>query len=157
MPPYSASDPVQSEPRPRFHLAVPVDDLAAACDFYGGVLGCPRGREADTWVDWDLFGHQVVTHLVSAAEPHVAGRNPVDGDDVPVPHFGVLLDVAHFHDLARRLEDRGVRFAIEPHVRFAGQPGEQWTMFFCDPAGNALEFKAFADDSEVFRRPGTES
>ncbi len=151
----TASDHRLSEPRPRFHLAVPVDDLTAACDFYGGVLGCPRGREAGTWVDWDLYGHQVVTHLVSSSVGHVVGRNPVDGDEVPVPHFGVLLDVAHFHELAGRLEDQGVRFAIEPHVRFAGQPGEQWTMFFHDPAGNALEFKAFADDAEVFRRPAT--
>lgn len=137
---------------PRFHLAVPVDDLAAARAFYGGLLGCPQGREADTWVDWDLYGHQLVTHLVPRGAGGVAGRNPVDGDDVPVPHFGVLLTVEDFHHLARRLGDAGVAFVIEPHLRFPGGPGEQWTMFFLDPAGNALEFKAFADDGAVFRR-----
>lgn len=139
-------------PRPRFHVAIPVDDLGAARRFYGGVLGCPQGREAETWVDWDLHGHQVVTHLVPAGGGRVAGSNAVDGDSVPVPHFGLLLDVDEFHRLAARLEGSGVRFAIAPHVRFAGQPGEQWTMFCFDPAGNALEFKAFADDSDVFRR-----
>jgi extradiol dioxygenase family protein len=136
----------------RFHLAVPVDDLAAARRFYGEVLGCPQGREADLWVDWDLYGHQVVTHLVEAAGDHVAGRNPVDGHDVPVPHFGVLLSIEDFHRLSARLLDAGVEFVIEPHLRFAGQVGEQWTMFLLDPAGNALEFKAFADDADVFRR-----
>lgn len=137
---------------PRFHLAVPVDDLDTARAFYGDLLGCPQGREADTWVDWDLYGHQLVTHLVPWAAARVAGRNPVDGHDVPVPHFGVLLGVEDFHLLAARLRDAGVRFVIEPHLRFAGLPGEQWTMFFLDPAGNALEFKAFADDAGVFRR-----
>ncbi|MST31993.1 glyoxalase [Acidimicrobiaceae bacterium USS-CC1] len=137
---------------PRFHLAVPVDDLDAARAFYGDLLGCPQGREADTWVDWDLYGHQLVTHLVPRAADRVAGRNPVDGHDVPVPHFGVLLGVEDFHLLAGRLRDAGVRFVIEPHLRFAGLPGEQWTMFFLDPAGNALEFKAFTDDAAVFRR-----
>ncbi len=141
-----------STPRPRFHLAVPVDDLVTARRFYGEVLGCPQGRQSDTWVDWDLYGHQVVTHLVHGAGARVAGSNPVDGDDVPVPHFGVLLDVEHFHELAARLGRAGVAFAIEPHLRFAGEPGEQWTMFCYDPAGNALEFKAFADDAAVFRR-----
>ena len=138
-------------PRPRFHLAVPVDDLDAARRFYGQVLGCPQGREAATWVDWDLFGHQVVTHLVERGD-RVAGRNPVDGDDVPVPHFGLILGIPQFHDLADRLSEAGVEFAIDPHLRFAGMPGEQWTMFCFDPAGNALEFKAFADDADVFRR-----
>lgn len=137
---------------PRFHLAVPVDDLDTARAFYGDLLGCPQGREADTWVDWDLYGHQLVTHLVPRAADRVAGRNPVDGHDVPVPHFGVLLGVEDFHLLSARLRDGGVRFVIEPHLRFAGLPGEQWTMFFLDPAGNALEFKAFADDAAVFRR-----
>lgn len=137
---------------PRFHLAVPVDDLDTARAFYGDLLGCPQGREADTWVDWDLYGHQLVTHLVPRAADRVAGRNPVDGHDVPVPHFGVLLGVEDFHLLAARLRDAGVRFVIEPHLRFAGLPGEQWTMFLLDPAGNALEFKAFADDAAVFRR-----
>ena len=136
--------------RPRFHLAVPVDDLAAARAFYGEVLGCPRGRESDAWVDWDLAGHQVVTHLAPARGD--AGSNPVDGHGVPVPHFGLILDVPAFHALADRLRAAGVAFVIEPYVRFAGEPGEQWTMFVRDPAGNALEFKAFADDAAVFAR-----
>jgi extradiol dioxygenase family protein len=135
---------------PRFHLAIPVDDLVAARRFYGGVLGCPQGREAESWVDWDLYGHQLVTHLASGGGDTAA--NPVDGQDVPVPHFGVLLDVDSFHRLADRLRDAGVEFVIEPYLRFAGRPGEQWTMFFRDPAGNALEFKAFADDAAVFSR-----
>ena len=134
--------------RPRFHLAVPVDDLAAARRFYGGTLGCPQGREAETWVDWDLYGHQLVTHLADGAGDSAA--NPVDGHDVPVPHFGVLLDVDSFHELAERVRAAGVKFAIEPYLRFEGLRGEQWTMFFRDPAGNALEFKAFADDAAVF-------
>lgn len=128
-----------------------MDDLGAARRFYGEVLGCEQGREADTWVDWDLYGHQFVTHLVSGAAG-VAGRNPVDGHDVPVPHFGVLLEVDEFHRLAKRLGDSGVEFTIAPYLRFAGRPGEQWTMFLYDPAGNAIEFKAFADDADVFRR-----
>lgn len=137
--------------RPRFHLAVPVDDLGAACTFYGAVLGCPRGREAATWVDWDLYGHQVVTHVVDGG-PLTARCNPVDDHDVPVPHFGVLLEPSDFHALAERLRGAGTSFVIEPYLRFAGQPGEQWTMFLLDPAGNALEFKAFADDAQVFAR-----
>jgi len=135
--------------RPRFHLAVAVDDLDAARHFYGDVLGCPQGREAESWIDWDLYGHQVVTHLGATRPAH---HNPVDGHDVPVPHFGVLLDVAAFHALADRLRAAAVPMAIEPYLRFAGQPGEQWTMFVLDPAGNALEFKAFADDAQVFAR-----
>ncbi|HEY0169382.1 MAG TPA: VOC family protein [Jatrophihabitans sp.] len=133
---------------PRFHLAVPVDDLAAARRFYGEVLGLAQGRSADTWVDWNLHGHQFVTHLV----PHRAERvhNPVDGHDVPVPHFGLLLQVAQFQELADRLRAAGAEFVIEPYLRFEGQAGEQWTMFLLDPAGNALEFKAFADDAQVF-------
>lgn len=103
-------------------------------------------------MDWDLYGHQLVTHLVPRRVDRVVGRNPVDGREVPVPHFGVLLDVVAFHTLAARLNDAGVEFVIPPHLRFAGQPGEQWTMFCYDPAGNALEFKAFVDDSDVFRR-----
>lgn len=135
----------------RFHLAIPVDDLAAARHFYGEVLGCPQGREDDTWVDWNLYGHQLVTHLV-ASGGGVVTRNPVDDHDVPVPHFGVLLDVAEFHALADRLSHADVRFVIEPYLRFEGLAGEQWTMFLLDPAGNALEFKAFADDAQVFAR-----
>jgi hypothetical protein len=108
------------------------------------------GRSDDAWVDWDLFGHQVVTHLV----PRIAAvaTNPVDGHDVPVPHFGVILEVPDFHELANRLKEAGMSFVIEPYVRFAGEVGEQWTMFFLDPAGNPMEFKAFADDSQVFAR-----
>ena len=135
---------------PRFHLAIPVDDLDAARNFYGGVLQCPQGREAETWVDWDLYGHQLVTHL--AADAGDAAANPVDGHDVPVPHFGVLLDVDSFHRLEDRLRGAGFEFVIEPYLRFEGRPGEQWTMFLRDPAGNALEFKAFADDAAVFAR-----
>jgi extradiol dioxygenase family protein len=139
---------VLDSPVPRFHLAIPVDDLAAARRFYGEVLGLAQGRSADTWVDWNLQGHQVVTHLA----PERAGRihNPVDGHDVPVPHFGLILSVPAFHELAGRLRDAGLEFVIEPYVRFEGETGEQWTMFLFDPAGNALEFKAFADDSQVF-------
>jgi uncharacterized protein len=135
---------------PRFHLAIPVDDLVEARRFYGDVLGCPQGRSADTWVDWNLYGHQLVTHLAAGAGD--AGTNPVDGQNVPVPHFGVLLDVDTFRSLADRVRDAGVTFVIEPGLRFRGQPGEQWTMFFRDPSGNALEFKAFADDAAVFAR-----
>lgn len=135
-------------PIPRFHLAMPVDDLAAARSFYGGVLGLPQGRSADTWIDWNLFGHQFVTHL--AAERQARIHNPVDGHDVPVPHFGVILSIPDFQRLAERLRAAGTEFVIEPYVRFQGEAGEQWTMFFLDPAGNALEFKAFADDSQVF-------
>lgn len=133
---------------PRFHLAVPVDDLAAARHFYGEVLGLAQGRSADTWVDWNLHGHQFVTHLAPGRAERV--HNPVDGHDVPVPHFGLLLQVAQFQELADRLRTAGVDFVIEPYLRFEGQPGEQWTMFLLDPAGNALEFKAFADDAQVF-------
>lgn len=135
---------------PRFHLAVPVDDLAAAERFYGGVLGCPTGRRSDRWIDWDLHGHQLVTHVVDG-HPGAGASNPVDGHDVPVPHFGLLLDVAGFHAMAERIRSAGVAFVIEPYLRFEGQPGEQWTMFFRDPAGNAIEVKAFADDADVFR------
>ena len=138
--------------RPRFHLAIPVDDLGAAARFYGDVLGCPRGRESDVWIDWNLEGHQVVTHLDSTGRGRVVVRNPVDKHDVPVPHFGLILDIDRFHTLAEKLRAARWTFEIEPHVRFKGEPGEQWTMFVLDPAGNALEFKAFADDEFVFRR-----
>jgi hypothetical protein len=135
-------------PLPRFHLAVPVDDLDAAAVFYGDVLGCARGRSSGSWIDWNLRGHQFVTHLAPGGRPQAS--NPVDGHDVPVPHFGLILAVPDFHDLAERFRDAVVDFVIEPYLRFAGQPGEQWTMFLRDPAGNALEFKAFADDAQVF-------
>jgi extradiol dioxygenase family protein len=134
--------------RPRFHLAMPVDDLDAARAFYGGTLGCAQGRSDTTWVDWDFRGHQIVTHLASTAAERI--HNLVDGHDVPVPHFGLILTIDDFHDLADRLREAGTRFVIEPYVRFAGETGEQWTMFFYDPAGNALEFKAFADEGQIF-------
>jgi extradiol dioxygenase family protein len=130
---------------------MPVHDLAAARAFYGGILGCPEGRSADTWVDFDLYGHQFVAHLDASARPPTSS-NPVDGHDVPVPHFGVLLTPEEWNDLAVRLRAAEVTFVIEPHTRFAGQVGEQSTMFLLDPSGNALEFKAFADDSQVFAR-----
>ncbi|WP_374945246.1 VOC family protein [Sphingomonas sp.] len=135
-------------PRP-FHLAFPVHDLAAARAFYGGVLGCPEGRSSVQWIDFDLFGHQIVAHLSGQARG-ADHSNPVDGHDVPVPHFGVVLEMADWRALAERVEAAGVAFGIAPHVRFVGQPGEQATMFFCDPSGNALEFKAFADDRQIF-------
>jgi hypothetical protein len=141
---------VLDSPIPRFHLAMPVDDLDAARRFYGDVLGLAQGRSADTWVDWNLYGHQLVTHLGAGAGDRVS--NPVDDHDVPVPHFGVLLEVDDFHALAERVRSAGVAFVIEPYLRFEGLPGEQWTMFFRDPSGNALEFKAFADDDAVFAR-----
>ncbi|MGF1427231.1 VOC family protein [Kitasatospora sp. LaBMicrA B282] len=137
-----------SSPLPRFHLALPVDDLAAARRFYGEVLGLAQGRTADTWVDWNLHGHQLVTHLAPGGGSQ--GHNPVDGHQVPVPHFGLLLTVADFHHLADRLTAAGTTFVLEPQLRFEGEVGEQWTMFLLDPAGNALEFKAFADDAQVF-------
>lgn len=135
---------------------MPVDDLAAAAHFYGNVLACTRGRSADRWIDWNLRGHQFVTHLVDRPETAAAAadHNPVDGHDVPVPHFGLILTVAEFQELAGQLTAAGTRFVIEPYVRFAGQPGEQWTMFLTDPAGNALEFKAFADESRIFAVDG---
>ena len=134
-----------------FHLAFPVDDLAAARSFYGGLMGCSEGRSSDEWIDFDFFGHQIVAHLgpPNAAREH---HNPVDGHEVPVPHFGVVLDWDDFQSLAQRLRDRGMKFVIEPYIRFAGQVGEQATMFFYDPAGNALEFKSFRDRSQLFAR-----
>jgi mannitol-1-/sugar-/sorbitol-6-/2-deoxyglucose-6-phosphatase len=146
-----AGRPVPSLARPRFHLALPVDDLDAARRFYGEVLGCDEGRSSDRWVDFSLWGHQVVTHLESGSLGG-AGTNPVDGEDVPARHFGVVLTVAAWRGLTRRLEQAGVPFLIRPQVRFAGQPGEQHTCFVGDPAGNVLEFKAFADDRAVFAR-----
>ncbi|MEU0877089.1 VOC family protein [Lentzea sp. NPDC005914] len=137
---------------PRFHLAMPVDDLDAARRFYGETLGLEQGRSSDTWIDWNLHGHQFVTHLAPQESAQKADRvhNPVDGHDVPVPHFGLVLTVGEFEKLAGKLQEAGTKFVIEPYVRFKGEPGEQWTMFLLDPAGNALEFKAFADDSQVF-------
>jgi extradiol dioxygenase family protein len=135
---------------PPFHLAIQVHDIEVARRFYGEVLGFDRGRSDTQWTDWNFGGHQVVTHEVAGASPHVAGTNPVDGHQVPVPHFGLVLDVAGFQRLADRLRAAGIEFVIEPYVRFEGEPGEQWTMFFLDPSGNAMEFKAFADLGMLF-------
>lgn len=132
-----------------FHLAFPVHDLAAARAFYGDALGCREGRSSDQWIDFDLYGHQIVAHLSATARPAEA-TNPVDGHDVPVPHFGVVLTMPDWETLAKRVADAGIAFGIEPQIRFKGQVGEQATMFFRDPSGNALEFKAFADDSMLF-------
>ena len=137
-----------------FHIAFAVDDLEAARQFYGTVLGCPEGRSSDAWIDFNFFGHQIVAHRVEShrgAGPR-AGDSPVDGHDVPVPHFGVVLPPAEWRALANRVQNAGVRFVIEPHTRFAGQPGEQSTMFFLDPTGNALEFKSFSDMGQLFSK-----
>lgn len=133
-----------------FHLAFPVHDLDAARTFYGEVLGCREGRSADRWIDFDLYGHQIVAHLSDEARPGPAACNPVDGHDVPVPHFGVVLTMEHWRELAQRVDEAGIPFGIPPTIRFRGEPGEQATMFFNDPSGNALEFKAFADDGQLF-------
>jgi extradiol dioxygenase family protein len=132
-----------------FHLAFPVHDLEAARRFYGGILGCGEGRSSDHWIDFDLYGHQIVAHLSPDAKA-VAVTNPVDGHDVPVPHFGVVLTMPQWEALAERVTAAGIAFGIAPYVRFKGQPGEQATMFFLDPSSNALEFKAFADDAMLF-------
>jgi len=136
-------------PLPPFHLAIPVHDLAQARAFYGGLLGCPEGRSTASWVDFDLRGHQLVAHLDPRArpEPH---HNPVDGHDVPVPHFGLVLDWPDWEALAARLTEAGTSFVIEPGVRFAGEVGEQATFFLFDPSGNALEFKAMREPSALF-------
>ncbi|KQN25055.1 glyoxalase [Sphingomonas sp. Leaf33] len=132
-----------------FHLAFPVHDLTAAREFYGKTMGCTEGRSSEQWIDFDFYGHQIVAHLDPAARP-VAVANEVDGHHVPVPHFGIVLTMADWQALADRLRAAGTVFGIEPHIRFQGQPGEQATMFFRDSSGNALEFKAFADDSQLF-------
>ena len=136
-----------------FHLAIPVTDLAAAEHFYVEVLGCATGRRSDQWIGLDLFGHQLVCHKVAeSGSAELEGTNPVDGHDVPVPHFGVILDMPTWTDLRDRLLGRGVQFVIDPYIRFAGEVGEQATMFLLDPSGNALEFKGFADiEGELFR------
>jgi extradiol dioxygenase family protein len=136
---------------PLFHLAFPVDDLAAARAFYGGLLGCPEGRSSNRWIDFDLRGHQIVAHLAPEAV-RARASNAVDGEDVPVPHFGLVLAMDDWRALADRLEAAGTEFVIPPTVRFAGQAGEQATMFFLDPAGNALEFKAMADPANLFAK-----
>ncbi len=136
---------------PPFHLAFPVDDLSAARRFYGEMLGCSEGRSADDCIDFNLYGHQIVAHLAPDA---ARGRltNPVDGEDVPVPHFGIVLPIHEWEALAQRLQDADVEFVIPPTIRFKDQPGEQATMFFRDPSGNALEFKAMADPAKLFAR-----
>jgi extradiol dioxygenase family protein len=136
---------------PRFHLAFPVRDLAEARAFYGELLGCPEGRSSADWVDFDFHGHQIVAH-VSPSEVGHRATSAVDGHDVPVRHFGLLMDLPAWEALAERLKAAGTKFVIEPHIRFPGEPGEQATMFLLDPSGNALEFKAFADDAMVFAR-----
>jgi extradiol dioxygenase family protein len=136
---------------PPFHLAFPVDDLAAARRFYGGLLGCSEGRSNEKWVDFDLHGHQIVAHLAPEAV-RARATNPVDGDAVPVPHFGLVLPMNEWRALAERLEGAGIEFVIPPAVRFEGQAGEQATMFLLDPAGNALEFKAMANPSNLFAK-----
>jgi len=133
-----------------FHIAFCVDDLQKARDFYGKTLGCEEGRSAETWIDFNLFGHQIVAHYKARqTETH---HNEVDGDNVPVPHFGVVLAMADWEKLAARLKEAKVQFVIEPHIRFKGEAGEQATMFFLDPAKNALEFKAFADFRQIFAK-----
>ncbi len=139
------------ETTPLFHLAFPVHDIAMARSFYGDLLGCPEGRSSEHWVDFNFFGHQVVAHL-APDEARASASNAVDGDDVPVRHFGVILSMGQWEALADKLKAAGTRFIIEPHIRFKGLPGEQATMFFLDPSGNALEFKAFGDMAQVFAK-----
>ena len=136
---------------PLFHLAFPVRDLAEARGFYGDLLGCPEGRSSNEWIDFNFYGHQVVAHL-APDECGNASTNEVDGDSVPVRHFGAILPMTDWETLADKLRAAGTRFVIEPHVRFKGQVGEQATMFFMDPSGNALEFKAFGDIGQVFAK-----
>ena len=136
---------------PPFHLAFPVEDLAAARGFYGELLGCAEGRSAKEWVDFDLHGHQIVAHL-APEQVRRRSTNPVDGEDVPVPHFGLVLPMAEWKALAERLRRANVEFVIAPTIRFEGQPGEQATMFLLDPSGNALEFKAMANPANLFAK-----
>jgi uncharacterized protein len=137
--------------QPPFHLAFPVDDLAKARAFYGGLLGCPEGRSSEDWVDFNFYGHQIVAHLAPGEVGH-RSTSAVDGDNVPVRHFGAVLSMTDWQALADRLTGAGTKFVIEPHIRFQGQVGEQATMFFLDPCGNALEFKAFRDISRLFAK-----
>ncbi len=133
-----------------FHLAFPVHDIAIARAFWGGVMGCPEGRSAESWVDFDFYGHQIVAHCVPGCDSRDEASNPVDGHGVPMPHFGIVLSMGEWQELADRLTAAGTKFVIEPYIRFKGQPGEQATMFFRDPSGNAIEMKAFADRSKLF-------
>jgi uncharacterized protein len=139
---------------PRFHLALPVDDLEAADHFYGELLGCPRGRASSRWIDYDFWGHQLVAHLVPAEAMPAVSRNPVDGEDVPAAHFGVILPWVELEALIARLRQRDIPFVIEPTIRFAGRRGEQQTCFIRDPAGNHLEFKAFRNIEMLFATDG---
>ncbi|HEX8758129.1 MAG TPA: VOC family protein [Steroidobacteraceae bacterium] len=134
-----------------FHVAFPVHDLRAARDFYGETLGCPEGRSSEEWVDFNFYGHQIVAHL-APDETRQVQRNTVDSHGVPVRHFGIVLPMAEWEALSARLRAKGVRFIVEPYIRFQGQPGEQATMFFLDPSGNALEVKAFSDITRLFAR-----
>ena len=142
---------MDSTPQPLFHLAFPVHDLQAARRFYGGVLGCPEGRSSDAWIDFDFYGHQIVAHLAPEETGHRA-TSSVDEHNVPVRHFGAILTMEQWQALADKLKAANTKFVIEPYVRFKGQVGEQATMFFLDPSGNALEFKAFGDRSQVFAK-----
>ena len=135
-----------------FHVAFPVHCLDAAREFYGELLGCEEGRSDAQWIDFNLYGHQIVAHCVPQDDGAAPAHNPVDGHDVPVPHFGVVLPWEQWQSLADRLQDAGIDFVIAPYIRFEGEPGEQATMFFKDPSGNALEFKAFRDPDALFRK-----
>ena len=146
-----AAEPCAPVATALFHLAFPVHDLAQARQFYGELLGCPEGRSSHEWVDFDFHGHQIVAHLAPGEVGH-RSTNAVDGDDVPVRHFGAILSMDDWQALADKLRAHGTKFIIEPHIRFKGEPGEQATMFFLDPSGNALEFKSFADMSRVFAK-----
>ena len=133
-----------------FHLAFPVDNLEKTREFYTEILGCKEGRSSDRWIDFDMYGHQVVAHLTDKLDD--VQTNPVDGDDVPASHFGVILEMKQWNQLSEKLKGFGIKFIIEPHIRFKGEPGEQATMFFLDPCGNAIEFKAFNDDKQIFAK-----
>jgi extradiol dioxygenase family protein len=134
-----------------FHIAIPVSNLVECRKFYKEILGCTEGRSSDLWVDFDFFGHQLVIHYKPKSNEEIH-TNPVDGKNVPVPHYGVILEWETFHDFAEKLEQKGINFIIEPYIRFQGEVGEQATMFFYDPAGNALEFKAFKDTNQLFAK-----
>ena len=134
-----------------FHLAIPVHDLEKSRDFYKNILGCDEGRSSDHWVDFNLFGHQLVIHYKEKSKEK-SKTNPVDGKDVPIPHFGVILEWNQFHNFSNQLIEKGITFIIDPYIRFEGLPGEQATMFFKDPCGNALEFKSFKDFNQIFEK-----
>ena len=134
-----------------FHLAIPVHDLEKSRDFYKNILGCDEGRSSDHWVDFNLFGHQLVIHYKEKSAEK-SKTNPVDGKDVPIPHFGVILEWNQFHNFSNQLIEKGITFIIDPYIRFKGLPGEQATMFFKDPCGNALEFKSFKDFNQIFEK-----